>query len=93
MDYEEVAREIIGKQEDTIGMIATRKAEQVENIEVNGEEIVFKEEATIEDIKALMEQFKKIQGQGAVGIARKAVSGLEDDIDIDLPEELQPDSE
>jgi len=92
MDYKEVAREIIKKQEDTIGMIARRKADQVDNIEVDGEEVSFKEEATVEDIKALMDQYKEIQGQGAVGIARKAVSGLEGDIDIDLPEEIRPET-
>ena len=91
MEYDEVARKIIEKQEETIGMIARQKAGQVDNISVDGDEISFEEEASRKDIEALMDQYKEIQGKGAVGIARKAVSGFdEEEIDIDLPGEIVP---
>lgn len=91
MKYEDVARKIIEKQEGTIGMIAKQKAGQVENIEVNGDSIEFDEEATKEDIEALMNQYEEIQGKGAVGIARKAMSDLiDEEKELDLPEEIVP---
>jgi hypothetical protein len=74
-----------------LGMIAKQKAGQVENIEVDGDNIEFDEEATKEDIEALMNQYEEIQGKGAVGIARKAMSDLiDEEKELDLPEEIVP---
>lgn len=92
MDYETVIKRIIQKQEDTIGMIARQRAKRIEAIDPDGEEITFTKEATKEDLEALMEEYKEIQGKGAVGIARGAVSDLleDEDEEIDIPEEIMP---
>lgn len=91
MNYEDVAREIIEKQQNTIGMIAMQKASQVEKIQIDAEEIKFEGEVTREEIESLMKKFKEIQGKGAVGIARKAISSIpEEELNLDLPEEIMP---
>ncbi|MFB6180842.1 MAG: hypothetical protein ABEJ93_03105 [Candidatus Nanohalobium sp.] len=91
MDYETVIQKIIEKQEDTIGDIARKRAENIEIIEIEDGEIKFNGEAGKSDVKALMDEYKEIQGQGAIGIAKKAVSeALDGDTDIDLPEEILP---
>jgi len=91
MDYERAIKIIIQKQEDTIGMIARQRAKRIEAIDPDGEEVTFTKEPSKEDLEALMEEFKEIQGQGAVGIARRSLSeALDDDSDIDLPEEIDP---
>lgn len=91
MDHKEVIRKIIEKQEETIGMIARQKAKSVDKIEIEGEEVNFSEDPGKEDVEALMDEYKEIQGKGAVGIARKAMSNLlDEDSDIDLPEEIIP---
>lgn len=91
MDYGAVIRKIIEKQEETIGLIAKQKAKGVGKIKIEGDEISFNEEPTKEDVEALMEEYKEIQGQGAVGIARKAMSNLlDEESDLDLPEEIIP---
>lgn len=91
MEYSEVIRRIIEKQEDTIGMIARQKASQVENIEIDGDEISFRDKPGPEEVESLMDEYKEIQGKGAVGIARKAISDLKVE-GLDLPEELQQES-
>lgn len=91
MNYKEVMRTIIEKQEETIGMIAKQKAKSVDSINIEGEDIEFNEEPEKEDVEALMKQYKEIQGKGAVGIARKAMSNLlDEESDLDLPEEIVP---
>lgn len=91
MDYETILRSIIEKQEETIGMIAVQRAKKLDIVEAEDSEIEFNGEATKEDVEALMDEYKQIQGKGAVGIARKAMADvLEDDTELDLPEEIVP---
>lgn len=91
MDYKTVIEKIVEKQKETIGMIAVQKAKAVEKIEVEDGEITFNEEPVKEDLEALMDEYKEIQGKGAVGIARKGMSEiLDEDMDIELPEEIIP---
>lgn len=91
MDYETILRSIIEKQEETIGMIAVQKAKTLDVVDVEDGEIEFDGGASKEDVEDLMDEYKKIQGKGAVGIARKAMSDvLEEDMEIDLPEEIIP---
>lgn len=90
MDYSEVLEKIIAKQEETIGMIARQRAKRVDSITEEDGELKF-EEPTEEDVEALMQEYKEIQGQGAVGIARKGMSEiLDEDTEIELPEEIIP---
>jgi hypothetical protein len=91
MDYEEILESIVEKQEETIGMIAVQRAKRIDSIEVEDGEIKFIRDATKEDVEALMDEYKEIQGKGALGIARKAMSEiLDEDTEIDLPEEIIP---
>jgi hypothetical protein len=91
MDYKTVINKIVEKQKETIGAIAVQRSKAIDKIEVEDGEITFSEDPGKEDVEALMEEYKKIQGQGAVGIARKGMSEiLEDDMDIELPEEIIP---
>lgn len=91
MDYEEVIRKIIEKQEETIGMIAKQRAKSVDSIDIEDDEITFNESPDKQDVEDLMEEYKEIQGKGAVGIARKAMSNLlDEDSNLDLPEEIVP---
>lgn len=91
MSYNTVIRKIIEKQEDTIGRIALQKVQSIEGINVEGGETDLAENLGKEDLEELMDIFKQIQGQGAVGIARNAISDISDEEleGLDLPEELE----
>ena len=91
MSYNTVIRKIIEKQEDTIGRIALQKVQSIEGINVEGSETDLAENLGKEDLEELMDIFKQIQGQGAVGIARNAISDISDEEleGLDLPEELE----
>lgn len=91
MDYKTVIEKIVKKQKDTIGMIAVQRSKALDKIDVKEGEISFNDEPTKEDVEELMKEYKQIQGQGAVGIVRKGMSELlDEDSDIDLPEEIIP---
>lgn len=90
MDYKPVIGAIIRKQGSTIGKVAFRIASKHEEISYD-DEIVFESEPNKSDVEEVVELFKEVQGEGAVGIAREAMSEyLEEDMDIELPEELVP---
>lgn len=91
MGYDTVIKKIIEKQGETIGQIAKQRAKRVDSINIEDGEIVFDEDPSREDVEELMDEYKEIQGKGAVGIARKAVGEvIDEDTDLDLPEEIVP---
>ena len=91
MDYKDVIEKIVEKQQETIGMIAVQRAKAIDKLEVEDGEISFNEDPGKEDVEALMDEYKEIQGQGAVGIARKGMSELlGEDTQLELPEEIIP---
>lgn len=90
MDYKPVIESIFEKETKTVGQLACRVVEKHENISYE-DELVFDSEPTKSDLEDFLELFKDIQGKGAIGIARKAMSDyLDPDMDIDLPEEIMP---
>lgn len=90
MDYDTILRKIVETQKDTIGMIALQRAKNVDSITVEDGELEF-EDPSREDVEALMDEYKQLQGQGAVGIARRGMSEiLDEDPEIELPEEIIP---
>jgi hypothetical protein len=90
MDYKPVIEAIVDKESSTIGEVAFRIIDKHDDISYD-EELIFNSEPERSDVEEVVELFKEVQGEGAVGIARKAMSDyLEPEMDIDLPEKLIP---
>ncbi|MDY6777429.1 MAG: hypothetical protein SVU32_02085 [Candidatus Nanohaloarchaea archaeon] len=92
MDYETVIRAIIEREARSIGDLALRKAGSLEGIRIDDDDgVTFTRAMDKDDVNAVIDAFRKFQGEGAVGIARRAMDDiLEPDDDIDLPEEIVP---
>lgn len=90
MDYKPVIETIVEKESATVGELAFRIINKHDSISYD-EELSFESEPDRSDVEEIVDLFKDIQGPGAVGIAREALSDyLEPDMDIDLPEKLIP---
>lgn len=85
MDHAEVAQTIIESEKDVMGQVAVMKASQLEFID-DGE---VSQDIGREEVEELLRVFRDLQGQGALGIARKGLDKEKlEESDLDLPVEL-----
>lgn len=93
MNYSSLIERLITAYADMIGDVAYTQAGQIEGIEITEENDV-ESEADSETVENVLNKFKEVMGQGAVGIARKTVKeAYEEDksvTDLDIPEEIKP---
>ncbi|MFB6204638.1 MAG: hypothetical protein ABEJ75_03255 [Candidatus Nanohaloarchaea archaeon] len=91
MNYRRVIETIVNKQLDTIGPLARGPAEELDVLEFQDDQLKFTGEPSREDVEELLENYRETQGKSAIGIARRAVDEIvDDDTDIDLPDEITP---
>lgn len=91
LDYRDVVMAIVGKEQEVMGEIALKRAGNVKGVDYNEGTISFSEDIDQETIKQLVEEYKKLQGGGSIGIAREALGNvLETSFDLDLPTEIIP---
>ncbi len=91
MDYEDVALCIIEEEKGTIGKVAVLKIKTLDFISEEDGEIDFTEDIGSDEIEQILDVFKKLQGDGAYGIARRSLEDeLSADDKLDLPEKVVP---
>lgn len=96
MEYADVYAAIVAEAERILGAVARRQASGVEGITVTEDGAVEADhELGTADIAALVDAYRDIAGDGAVGIARRAISDLgEQDREglksLDLPVDILP---
>lgn len=93
MEYEEVIRAIVESETVAVGTLAYARIDHLSFIDVEDDEISFTRAVGRTEVEAVIDEFKEIQGEGAVGIARRALVGTLTTADhLDLPPAIVPQS-
>lgn len=96
MEYVDVYERIVAEARSIVGDVAVTQADRIEGVTVDAEGMVTAErELGKEDIEELIDTYRDIIGDGAVGIGRRAVTALEQEDreglkNLDLPVDILP---
>jgi len=96
MEYVTVYERIVEEARAIVGDVAVTQAGRVAGVSVDAEGTVLSErELDKEDIEELIEVYRDIVGDGAVGIGRRAITALEEGDreglkSLDLPVDILP---
>ena len=86
--YKELIEAVIKAQESIIGPIAWSRASEIENISINGREILVSGDGK-KVLQSLVFDYEKLFGKASVEACKNAIYPIIKDLKVDLPDILK----